>query len=72
MNGETWKAGKFAYSLRRSLWSEHLGLSAGEVSNSKVDPHEQFDYEHPCLYKASHKRGSFRHDFKLNLTGIVS
>jgi phospholipase D1/2 len=40
MNGETWKAGKFAYSLRRSLWSEHLGLPSGEVSNSKVDPHE--------------------------------
>jgi phospholipase D1/2 len=40
MNGETWKAGKFAYSLRRSLWSEHLGLSSGEVSNSKVDPRE--------------------------------
>ncbi|CAK7340604.1 unnamed protein product [Dovyalis caffra] len=31
MNGETWKAGKFAYSLRCSLWSEHLGLSAGEM-----------------------------------------
>ncbi|KAJ6434536.1 hypothetical protein OIU84_018117 [Salix udensis] len=31
MNGETWKAGKFAYSLRRSLWSEHLGLSSGEI-----------------------------------------
>ncbi|XP_041017183.1 phospholipase D zeta 1-like isoform X1 [Juglans microcarpa x Juglans regia] len=32
MNGEPWQAGKFAYSLRCSLWSEHLGLSAGEIS----------------------------------------
>lgn len=31
MNGQPWKAGKFAYSLRCSLWSEHLGLHAGEV-----------------------------------------
>lgn len=33
MNGEPWQAGKFAYSLRCSLWSEHLGISPGEVSN---------------------------------------
>ncbi|KAJ4835368.1 Phospholipase D zeta 1 [Turnera subulata] len=32
MNGEPWKAGKFAFSLRCSLWSEHLGLHAGEIS----------------------------------------
>lgn len=32
MNGEPWKAGKFAHSLRCSLWSEHLGLHPGEVS----------------------------------------
>lgn len=31
MNGEPWKAGKFTLSLRLSLWSEHLGLQAGEV-----------------------------------------
>ncbi|PON67008.1 Phospholipase D family [Parasponia andersonii] len=31
MNGQPWKAGKFAYSLRCSLWSEHLGLHAGET-----------------------------------------
>ena len=31
MNGQPWKAGKFAHSLRCSLWSEHLGLDAGEV-----------------------------------------
>ncbi|XP_042480758.1 phospholipase D zeta 1-like [Macadamia integrifolia] len=32
MSGKPWKAGKFAFSLRLSLWSEHLGLRAGEVS----------------------------------------
>ncbi|KAL5996232.1 hypothetical protein ACLOJK_026306 [Asimina triloba] len=37
MNGRLWKAGKFAVSLRQSLWSEHLGLHPGEV-NRIVDP----------------------------------
>ncbi|MFS8025039.1 putative phospholipase D [Helianthus anomalus] len=32
MNGESWRAGKFANSLRLSLWSEHLGLHGEEVS----------------------------------------
>lgn len=32
MNGKPWKAGKFSISLRLSLWSEHLGLRAGEIS----------------------------------------
>ncbi|XP_058083972.1 phospholipase D zeta 1-like isoform X2 [Magnolia sinica] len=32
MNGNSWKAGKFAFSLRLSLWSEHLGLRAGETN----------------------------------------
>ncbi|RZC93997.1 hypothetical protein C5167_016692 [Papaver somniferum] len=31
MNGMRWKAGKFAFSLRQSLWAEHLGLCAGEM-----------------------------------------
>ncbi|XP_047334526.1 phospholipase D zeta 1-like [Impatiens glandulifera] len=31
MGGKPWKAGKFASSLRLSLWSEHLGLRAGEI-----------------------------------------
>lgn len=34
MGGKPWKAGKFASSLRLALWSEHLGLSAGEVCTS--------------------------------------
>lgn len=33
MGGRPWKAGKFAFSLRTSLWSEHLGLRAGEVGS---------------------------------------
>ncbi|KAM0954475.1 putative phospholipase D [Dioscorea sansibarensis] len=33
MNGKPWPAGKFALSLRLSLWSEHLGLRMGEVSD---------------------------------------
>lgn len=33
MNGNPWMAGNFASSLRLSLWSEHLGLLAGEVGN---------------------------------------
>ncbi|XAR57043.1 Phospholipase D [Bertholletia excelsa] len=37
MAGKPWKAGKFALSLRLSLWSEHLGLHAGEI-NQISDP----------------------------------
>lgn len=33
MGGKPSKAGKFSFSLRLSLWSEHLGLRAGEVVN---------------------------------------
>ncbi|MCL7042916.1 hypothetical protein MKW94_009624 [Papaver nudicaule] len=32
MNGKPWKAGKFCFSLRLSLWSEHLGLCDKEIS----------------------------------------
>lgn len=31
MNGKPWKAGKFAFGLRLSLWAEHLGLNIEEV-----------------------------------------
>ncbi|KAL0414782.1 UNVERIFIED_CONTAM: Phospholipase D zeta 1 [Sesamum radiatum] len=37
MGGSYWRAGKFASSLRISLWSEHLGLHAGEVNQIR-DP----------------------------------
>ncbi|KAI4349929.1 hypothetical protein L6164_010470 [Bauhinia variegata] len=32
MNGKPWKAGKLSYTLRCSLWSEHLGLNTGEIA----------------------------------------
>ena len=32
MGEQPWKAGKFCWSLRLSLWSEHLGLRPGQVS----------------------------------------
>ncbi|KAK4380074.1 hypothetical protein RND71_001936 [Anisodus tanguticus] len=41
MGGKPRKAGKFALTLRLSLWSEHLGLRTGEVGQIKdpvVDP----------------------------------
>ncbi|XP_024390954.1 phospholipase D zeta 1 [Physcomitrium patens] len=31
MNGKVWNAGRFAHSLRVSLWAEHLGLRTTEV-----------------------------------------
>nr|XP_043629178.1 phospholipase D zeta 1 isoform X2 [Erigeron canadensis] len=37
MGGNKWKAGKFALSLRLSLWSEHLGLQSTEI-NKIADP----------------------------------
>ncbi|CAM0881074.1 unnamed protein product [Alopecurus aequalis] len=37
MDGSHWEAGKFSLSLRLSLWAEHLGLRAGEVSQI-MDP----------------------------------
>ncbi|CAN1354944.1 Phospholipase D zeta 2 [Linum perenne] len=37
MAGEPWKAGKLSYSLRCSLWSEHLGLNSNEVDKIR-DP----------------------------------
>ena len=32
MDSKPWQAGKFAHSLRMSLWREHLGLQQSEVS----------------------------------------
>ncbi|KAK1361642.1 hypothetical protein POM88_046116 [Heracleum sosnowskyi] len=36
MNGEPWRAGKFGYSLRISLWLELLGLNPSESTNRDV------------------------------------
>ncbi|KAL0323425.1 UNVERIFIED_CONTAM: Phospholipase D zeta 1 [Sesamum angustifolium] len=37
IGGKPWKAGKFALSLRLSLWSEHIGLHSSEVNKIR-DP----------------------------------
>ncbi|OIW17691.1 hypothetical protein TanjilG_29041 [Lupinus angustifolius] len=44
MDGKPWKAGKFSLTLRLSLWSEHLGLRAGEVSRI-MDPVVESTYK---------------------------
>ncbi|KAF7813523.1 phospholipase D zeta 1 isoform X1 [Senna tora] len=44
MGGKPWKAGKFSQTLRLSLWSEHLGLQAGEV-NQIMDPISESTYK---------------------------
>ncbi|XP_022156371.1 phospholipase D zeta 2-like isoform X2 [Momordica charantia] len=44
MNGKPWKAGKFAHSLRCSLWCEHLGLRLEEVSQIS-DPIAEATYK---------------------------
>ncbi|XWS53571.1 hypothetical protein CRYUN_Cryun10bG0012800 [Craigia yunnanensis] len=44
MGGNPWKAGKFALSLRLSLWSEHLGLRKGEI-NQIIDPISDSSYK---------------------------
>ncbi|KAK3036777.1 hypothetical protein RJ639_029742 [Escallonia herrerae] len=51
MNGEPWKAGKFAFSLRLSLWAEHLGLNAGEISKIR-DPVADSTYKELWLTTA--------------------
>ncbi|KAL0348053.1 UNVERIFIED_CONTAM: Phospholipase D zeta 1 [Sesamum angustifolium] len=44
MNGKPWEAGKFALSLRLSLWAEHLGLHTEEVAEIK-DPIAETTYK---------------------------
>ncbi|KAJ3676119.1 hypothetical protein LUZ60_003531 [Juncus effusus] len=44
MDGKQWKAGKFTLSLRLSLWCEHLGLRAGEMSQI-IDPVDDTTYK---------------------------
>lgn len=43
MNQEPWRAGRFAFNLRLSLWSEHLGLEGPEI-NSIKDPISEATY----------------------------
>ncbi|KAF7837786.1 phospholipase D zeta 1 isoform X1 [Senna tora] len=44
MDGKLWKAGKFSLTLRLSLWSEHLGLQAGEIDRI-TDPVVESTYK---------------------------
>ncbi|PAN31060.1 hypothetical protein PAHAL_5G392000 [Panicum hallii] len=44
MDGRPWEAGKFSFSLRLSLWAEHLGLLPGEVS-CIMDPVDDSTYK---------------------------
>ncbi|KAL3632230.1 Phospholipase D zeta 1 [Castilleja foliolosa] len=48
MDGNPWKAGKFAYNLRLCLWAEHLGLSAKEVAQIN-DPIADTTYKYLWL-----------------------
>ncbi|VFR01732.1 unnamed protein product [Cuscuta campestris] len=51
MNGNPWKAGKFAFSLRVSLWTEHLGLHSGDIFQIK-DPIADTTYKDLWLARA--------------------
>ncbi|XLR51880.1 hypothetical protein HN51_002614 [Arachis hypogaea] len=51
MDGKPWKAGKFSLTLRLSLWSEHLGLGAGEA-NQIMDPVVDSTYNDIWLARA--------------------
>lgn len=45
MDGRPWQAGRFAHSLRMSLWAEHLGLAQSEM-NVLMDPACETTYKH--------------------------
>ena len=53
MDGSPWKAGKFSFSLRLSLWTEHLGLSTEEVIFIYIIKDNVFKsiYLEFCLFK---------------------
>ncbi|KAH6554641.1 hypothetical protein KP509_1Z318200 [Ceratopteris richardii] len=45
MDSKPWQAGRFAHSLRTTLWAEHLGISQSEM-NVLVDPVCEKTYKH--------------------------
>ncbi|PSS03047.1 Phospholipase D zeta 1 like [Actinidia chinensis var. chinensis] len=63
MNGEPWKAGKFALSLRLSLWSEHLGLHTGEIKQIS-DPIADSTYKELWLATAKTNTAIFQEVFR--------
>ncbi|KAM7469917.1 hypothetical protein LguiA_008100 [Lonicera macranthoides] len=62
MNGEPWSAGKFAFSLRLSLWSEHLGLHSEEISQIR-DPVADSTYKDLWLATARENATIFQDVF---------
>ncbi|XVE89606.1 hypothetical protein DITRI_Ditri20bG0009200 [Diplodiscus trichospermus] len=62
MNGQPWKAGKFAHSLRCSLWSEHLGLHPGEICKIS-DPALEQTYQKLWLATAENNSMIFQDVF---------
>ena len=51
MDGKPWRAGRFAHSLRLSLWSEHLGIDASDVATI-LDPVGDVTYKNVWMSTA--------------------
>ncbi|CAK9208184.1 unnamed protein product [Sphagnum jensenii] len=51
MNGNIWNAGRFAHSLRMSLWAEHLGIRQAEIDLVK-DPVSNATYRGVWMSRA--------------------
>ncbi|CAN0914132.1 Phospholipase D zeta 2, partial [Linum grandiflorum] len=62
MDGKPWKAGKLSYSLRCSLWSEHLGLNSDEVDKI-CDPVIESTYKDLWLATAAENAKIFQEVF---------
>nr|GMD05809.1 phospholipase D zeta 1-like isoform X1 [Ipomoea batatas] len=62
MNGKPWKAGKFCYSLRVSLWAEHLGLRSGEICQIK-DPIAETTYKDLLMATAKNNEAIYQEVF---------
>ncbi|KAJ7527416.1 hypothetical protein O6H91_16G053700 [Diphasiastrum complanatum] len=58
MNCKTWKAGRFAHSLRKSLWVEHLGLHYSEADVVK-DPICETTYKDVWMSRAQVNTGIY-------------
>ncbi|KAF0441996.1 phospholipase D/nuclease [Gigaspora margarita] len=62
MNGKLWKAGNFAYTLRKKLFMEHIGLS-DDKEHLVVDPICDSFYKNLWLNKAKYNTKIFRNIF---------
>ena len=63
MNGKVWNAGRFAHSLRVSLWAEHLGLRASEVHAIR-DPACDSTYKDLWMTRARTNTTVYKHVFE--------